>query len=111
MPVLPFVRPTRVGLLVTALALSACAGPGPGPGPGSSPNRPEGGRRGPPPFSTLDSSGDGQLTLDEFSSHKIPHGDHAEVFNTIDVDGDGVITESEYTSHRPPSRPSQPDQN
>ena len=109
MPVLPFVRPASVGLIVTALALSACVGPG--PGPGSSSSRPGGDRRGPPPFSTLDSSGDGQLTLDEFSSHKIPHGDHTEVFNTIDVDGDGVITESEYSSHRPPSRPSQPDQN
>ena len=111
MPVLPFVRLTRVGLLVTALALSACVGPGPGPGSSSSPDRPGGERRSPPPFSQLDLNGDGQMTLEEFRRKTIPRGDHAEVFNNIDANGDGVVTEREFTSHRPPSRPSQPDQN
>ena len=87
--------------LLAAILVGACAGPGPKP--------PEGDRRGPPPFSSLDLDKDGQLTLDEFKSHKIPHGEHAEVFNSIDTNGDGVITEAEYTSHRPPEPPSRPE--
>jgi hypothetical protein len=103
MPYMTLVKLTRFGLILTALALSGCPAPGP--------NRPDGERRGPPPFSQLDLNGDGQMTLEEFKSHKIPRGDHAEVFKNIDANGDGVVTESEFTSHRPPSRPSQPDQN
>jgi hypothetical protein len=91
----------RAGCIVAALVFSACAGPGPKPSDGD--------RRGPPPFSSLDLNKDGQLTLDEFKSHEIPHGDHAEVFNTIDSDRDGVITEVEYNSHRPPDPPPRPD--
>jgi EF-hand domain pair len=104
----PSVNLRRFGWIIAAVMLSACAGPGGPGGPGGSggPDRPDGERRGPPPFSNLDLNGDGQLTLDEFKSHKIPHGDHTDVFNTIDTNGDGVITEAEYTSHRPPEPPS-----
>jgi hypothetical protein len=54
----------------------------------------------------LDRNGDGQVTLDEFKSHDIPRGNHAQVFNSIDTDADGVLTENEFSSHRPPSPPS-----
>lgn len=82
-----------VTLVGMALAMPASYGQGPG------------GERGPPPFSKLDLNGDGVMTLEEFKSHVIPHGDHAEVFVIIDTDADGVITEQEFTSHRPPSPP------
>mgnify|MGYP000651316347 CR=1 FL=1 len=62
-------------------------------------------RRGPPPFSQLDLNGDSSITLDEFSQHRLPHGDHETVFNRIDSDGDGIITETELTSHKPPRKP------
>lgn len=93
---------TKFGSFVAALLLSACVGPGPGSGT----DRPAGDRGGPPPFSTLDRNGDGQVTLDEFKSHDIPRGNHAQVFNSIDTDADGVLTENEFSSHRPPSPPS-----
>lgn len=89
-------------LMIAAVLLTGCPGPGPRPD--------EGDRRGPPPFSELDLNRDGQLTLDEFKTHKIPHGDHTEVFNSIDSNGDGVVTEAELTSHRPPERPARPEQ-
>ncbi len=93
---------TTLGLIIAAMTLWACAGPG-------GPSQPDGDRRGPPPFTNLDLNTDGQLTLDEFQTHKIPHGDHAEVFDKIDSDGDGVVTQTEYESHRPPDRPPRPD--
>ena len=62
------------------------------------------GRRGPPPFSSLDLDGDGLVTLSEFEQHEIPHGDHSTVFSNIDADDDGAITETELTSHKPPRR-------
>ena len=106
MPDMPSVKLSSLGLIIAAVILAACVGPGPNqPGP----NPTDGDRRGPPPFSSLDLNKDGQLTLDEFKSHEIPRGDHAEVFNTIDVDGDGIITQTEYDSHRPPDPPSRPD--
>lgn len=67
------------------------------------PRGPEGG--GPPPFSEFDLNGDGVMTLEEFSEHEIPHGEHAEVFSMIDANGDGQITEEEFTSHEPPAPP------
>ncbi|WDE04070.1 EF-hand domain-containing protein [Thalassomonas viridans] len=62
-------------------------------------------RRGPPPFSQLDLDGDNGITLDEFSQHPIPRGEHETVFNHIDSNGDGTITETELTSHKPPRKP------
>jgi hypothetical protein len=62
------------------------------------------GRRGPPPFSSLDLNGDSSVTLSEFEQHKIPHGDHSEVFSHIDANDDGAITETEFTNHKPPRR-------
>ena len=62
-------------------------------------------RRGPPPFSQLDLDGDNSITLDEFSQHRVPHGDHETIFNHIDSDADGVITETELSNHKPPRKP------
>ena len=62
------------------------------------------GRRGPPPFSSLDLDGDSLVTLSEFEQHEIPHGDHSTVFSHIDADDDGAITETEFTNHKPPRR-------
>ncbi|WP_281556461.1 EF-hand domain-containing protein [Thalassomonas sp. RHCl1] len=62
-------------------------------------------RRGPPQFSQLDLDGDSSVTLDEFSQHPVPRGDHETIFNHIDSNGDGIITETELTNHKPPRRP------
>jgi hypothetical protein len=97
-----FAKLNRYALIAATVMLSACVGPGPGAGP----DRPGEGRGGPPPFSSLDLNGDGEVTLDEFKSHDIPRGDHTEVFNSIDTDADGVLTQSEFSGHRPPSPPS-----
>ena len=59
-------------------------------------------RRGPPPFSQLDLNGDNSITLEEFSQHQVPRGDHEHIFNRIDSNGDQLITELELTSHKPP---------
>ena len=84
--------------LTIAVALPACAGPEPAQ-PGSE-------RRGPPPFSSLDLNGDGRLTLEEFRSHQIPHGDHDEAFSMIDANSDRIVTQSEFENHKPPEPPS-----
>lgn len=62
-------------------------------------------RRGPPQFSELDLNGNSAITLDEFSQHQVPRGDHETIFNHIDTDGDGTITEEELLAHKPPRRP------
>jgi len=84
------------------MTLSACAGP-------VGPNQPDGDRRSPPPFSPLYLNNDGQLMLDEFKSHQVPHGDHTAAFDAIAADGHRAVTEMEYNSHRPPDRPHRPD--
>ena len=58
--------------------------------------------RGPPAFSILDLNNDGQITLDEFSQHDIPHGSHDEIFSHIDNDQNGTIDERELFNHKPP---------
>ena len=63
-----------------------------------------GGRGGPPEFSMVDLDGDGVLTLEEFMSEDIPHGDHTEIYGFIDSDADGQVTEDEWTNHKPPRR-------
>lgn len=57
-----------------------------------------------PSFGTLDSNSDGEIDFKEFSSHKIPHGDHQTVFNIIDSNSDGVLSNDEFTDHKPPQR-------
>jgi len=81
-------------LAIAAVTLFGCAGP--------PPNHTGEGRRGPPPFEHLDLNQDGRLTMYEFQSHEIPHGDHDAIFRSIDANADGVITQSEYEGHRPP---------
>ncbi len=91
-------------VISSALLLSACNPPnsrGPG-GPGGAEGGPD---RKPPPFTELDPNGDGNLTLDEFSQHPIPQGQHADIFRMIDTNGDGIITQTEYDSHEPPPPP------
>ncbi|KGJ86486.1 EF-hand domain-containing protein [Colwellia psychrerythraea] len=57
-----------------------------------------------PCFSSIDINGDGEINFDEFSSHKIPHGDHQTVFDSIDTDSDGIISNDEFVNHKPPQR-------
>jgi len=57
-----------------------------------------------PCFSSIDTNGDGDIDLNEFSSHKLPHGDHQTVFNTIDSDKNGIISHEEFVNHKPPHR-------
>jgi len=61
-------------------------------------------RQGPPSFESLDTNSDGGINFEEFSSHKIPHGDPQTIFNTIDTDGSGVISSEEFSDHKPPQR-------
>jgi Ca2+-binding EF-hand superfamily protein len=55
-----------------------------------------------PSFSSVDENSDGNITLNEFLKHELPHGDHETVFAKIDTDNDGLITEGEFTQHKPP---------
>jgi len=64
----------------------------------------KGDRRGPPPFSKLDLDSDGLITLEEFKQHKLPHGEHENVFKHIDANEDSVISKQEMESHKPPRR-------
>jgi Ca2+-binding EF-hand superfamily protein len=57
-----------------------------------------------PSFESIDSNADGDIDFDEFSSHKIPHGDHQTVFSHIDIDNNGIISSEEFNSHKPPHR-------
>lgn len=57
-----------------------------------------------PCFSSIDTNGDGEVNFDEFSSHKLPHGDHQTVFNSIDSDANGIISHEEFVNHKPPQR-------
>jgi len=64
-------------------------------------------KNGPPPrpsFESIDINGDGEIDFDEFSSHKLPHGDHQTVFNMIDTDANGIISNEEFANHKPPQR-------
>lgn len=58
-----------------------------------------------PRFIDLDIDGDSFVTLSEFMEKPIPHGDHETVFGHIDADGNGEITQEEFDSHRPPPHP------
>ena len=55
-----------------------------------------------PSFTSIDLNGDGEVDMDEFLQHELPHGYHQTVFSLIDGDADGVITEQEFTDHKPP---------
>jgi len=58
-----------------------------------------------PDFSVIDLNQDGQVTLDEFKQHRIPHGEHETVFHHIDANQDGRITRDEFENHKPPRPP------
>jgi Ca2+-binding EF-hand superfamily protein len=56
-------------------------------------------------FNKLDTSGDGQVSLEEFKAGPMGQrlGDKAgEVFNKIDTDSSGGISLEEFKAHRPP---------
>jgi len=55
-----------------------------------------------PCFSSLDSNSDGDINFNEFSSHKLPRGDHETVFTNIDSDANGMISKEEFKNHKPP---------
>jgi hypothetical protein len=59
---------------------------------------------GPPPrpsFSSLDINSDGDISFDEFSTQKLPRGDHKTIFSTIDKDRNNVLSEEEFMGHKP----------
>lgn len=58
-----------------------------------------------PIFADIDLSGDGEISLDEFNTLTLPHGENEVVFNDIDEDDNGVISQSEFSSHKPPRPP------
>lgn len=90
---------TLAAFFTLALTLSAALPVSAQPDRESDDNRDQ--RRGPPPMSTIDIDGDGFVSLEEFSSHPVPRGDHSEIFSRIDSDADGYISEDELTSHKP----------
>jgi Ca2+-binding EF-hand superfamily protein len=55
-----------------------------------------------PDFSTVDTDSDGEISLDEFSEQKLPHGDYQTIFDEMDTDGDGVVSEEEFNNFKPP---------
>ncbi|OUR62906.1 hypothetical protein A9Q74_01415 [Colwellia sp. 39_35_sub15_T18] len=55
-----------------------------------------------PSFTSIDLNGDGEVDMDEFLQHELPHGYHQTVFSFIDLNEDGVISEQEFTDHKPP---------
>lgn len=55
-----------------------------------------------PSFESIDTNNDGNINFEEFSSHKLPHGDHQTVFTSIDIDNSGVISQNEFNNHKPP---------
>jgi len=57
-----------------------------------------------PSFESIDINEDGDIDFDEFSSHKLPHGDYQTVFDTIDSDNNGVISNDEFVNHKPSQR-------
>ena len=61
---------------------------GKGPGHG-----PRGERGAPPSFESLDTNGDGVLTLEEIQAPRV------ERFNEMDADGDGFVTAEEIMAH------------
>lgn len=58
-----------------------------------------------PDFSTIDTNKDGDIDLDEFSSLRLPFGDHQTVFDSIDTDNNGIISNEEFKNHKPPRPP------
>jgi hypothetical protein len=64
-------------------------------------------RNGPPQrpsFESIDTNEDEYIDFDEFSSHKLPHGDHQTVFDSIDTDSNGILSNEEFVNHKPPQR-------
>jgi Ca2+-binding EF-hand superfamily protein len=55
-----------------------------------------------PSFKSIDTNEDGDIDFNEFSSHKLPHGDYQTVFDTIDSDNNGIISNEEFVNHKPP---------
>ncbi|WP_372883037.1 EF-hand domain-containing protein [Psychromonas sp.] len=60
----------------------------------------------PPSFSSIDSDGNSEISVEEFSAQDLPQGDPETIFSEIDSNDDGVISEEEFASHKPP-RPQQ----
>jgi len=57
-----------------------------------------------PNFASIDLNADGDIDFNEFSSHKLPRGDHQTVFGRIDTDNNGIISHKEFVDHKPPQR-------
>ena len=61
-------------------------------------------------FNNIDTDGDGQFSLEEFTAAKPANApsdgpDSSEIFAEIDSDGDGFITEEEFAAAPPPPPP------
>jgi Ca2+-binding EF-hand superfamily protein len=71
-------------------------------------------KNGPPPrpsFKSIDLNKDGVIDFYEFSSHKIPRGDHQTVFNKIDSDNNGILSNDEFINHKRPRREKSTEEN
>jgi hypothetical protein len=55
-----------------------------------------------PTFESIDTNEDGDIDFEEFSAHKLPHGDPQTIFNDIDTDNNGIISNDEFVNHKPP---------
>lgn len=59
-------------------------------------------------FSKIDSDGDGQVSLEEFSAAKpadAPEDSSSKIFAEMDANGDGSVSEDEFASSAPPPPP------
>jgi len=57
----------------------------------------------PPEFSSVDTNSDGEISLAEFSTQKLPGDMDAEtIFDQMDSDSDGIVSKAEFQSFKPP---------
>lgn len=61
----------------------------------------------PPSFTSVDTNADNEISLAEFSTQELPHGDNQTIFSEMDSNGDGVVSKQEFDGFKPPRPPRQ----
>ncbi|MFT6924721.1 MAG: hypothetical protein ACJAZP_000279 [Psychromonas sp.] len=56
----------------------------------------------PPKFTSVDTNSDNQISLEEFSTQELPHGDYQTIFSEMDSNSDGVVSKAEFEAFKPP---------